>query len=77
MNHIQEVINTYTAEFKQIPSIDRTLANRYKQKLVDIQYWLQITEWSHKQLPESTLIKIQNTFVGLFLVSSRVVGIGL
>ena len=37
---ILEVINTVTADFKNIPSIDRTLAHRYEQKLEDIQQLL-------------------------------------
>lgn len=72
VRHIQEVINTYTNEFKQIPSIDRTLANRYEQKLIDIQEWLNITQWSQKQLPEQTLTNIQDTLLELQLIDSAV-----
>ncbi|MEH6746968.1 MAG: substrate-binding domain-containing protein [Maribacter arcticus] len=72
VKHIQEIINLYTVEFKQIPRIDSTLANRYHQKLEDIQEWLQITEWSQKQLPESTLIKIQDTLKALDLIDKSI-----
>ncbi len=72
VKHIQEIINMYTIEFKQIPRIDSTLANRYQQKLEDIQEWLQITEWSQKQLPESTLIKIQDTLKELDLIDKSI-----
>ncbi|WP_339627378.1 substrate-binding domain-containing protein [uncultured Maribacter sp.] len=72
VKHIQEIINMYTAEFKQIPRIDSTLANRYHQKLEDIQEWLQITEWSQKQLPEDTLMKIQETLKELDLIDKYV-----
>ncbi|MEH6776795.1 substrate-binding domain-containing protein [Maribacter arcticus] len=72
VKHIQEIINLYTVEFKQIPRIDSTLANRYHQKLEDIQEWLQITEWSQKQLPESTLIKIQDTLKALVLIDKSI-----
>ena len=72
VKHIQEIINMYTAEFKQIPRIDSTLANRYHQKLEDIQEWLQITEWSQKQLPEDTLMKIQETLKELDLIDKSV-----
>ena len=72
LNHILEVINMYTAEFKQIPRIDSTLANRYNQKLEDIQEWLQLTEWSQKQLPESTLIKVQHTLKELTLIEKSI-----
>ncbi|MDF4202863.1 substrate-binding domain-containing protein [Maribacter sp. SA7] len=71
LNHILEIINMYTVEFKQIPSIDATLANRYHQKLEDIQEWLQLTEWSQKQLPESTLIKVQQTLMELNLIEKE------
>ena len=47
---ILEIINATTEEFKYIPSIDRTLATRYHQKLEDIQQWLQQTQWSQKNL---------------------------
>ena len=72
VKHIQEIINLYTVEFKQIPRIDATLANRYHQKLEDIQEWLQITEWSQKQLPEDTLMKIQETLKELDLIDKSV-----
>lgn len=68
LKHILEVINTYTVEFKQIPRIDSTLANRYHQKLEDIQEWLQLTEWSQKQLPKETLVKVQTTLKELNLI---------
>ncbi|TLP81416.1 substrate-binding domain-containing protein [Maribacter sp. ACAM166] len=70
VKHIREVINNYTAEFKQIPSIERSLANRYQQKLIDIQQWLQRTQWSQQQLPEHTLIKVQDTLKELKLIDS-------
>tara|TARA_R110000764_G_scaffold230855_2_gene322222 strand:- start:31 stop:876 length:846 start_codon:yes stop_codon:yes gene_type:complete len=72
VKHIQEIINRYTVEFKQIPRIDSTLANRYQQKLEDIREWLQITEWSQKQLPESTLKKIQDTLLELDLIDKSI-----
>ncbi|MGO4918840.1 substrate-binding domain-containing protein [Maribacter spongiicola] len=72
LNHILEVINMYTAEFKQIPRIDSTLANRYNQKLEDIQEWLQLTEWSQKQLPEHMLIKVQHTLKELTLIEKSI-----
>ena len=72
VKHIQEIINRYTVEFKQIPRIDSTLANRYQQKLEDIREWLQITDWSQKQLPESTLKKIQDTLRELDLIDKAI-----
>ncbi|CAM3378513.1 substrate-binding domain-containing protein [Zobellia roscoffensis] len=72
LRHILEVINNYTSEFKQIPSIDRSLANRYAQQLEDIQEWLRITQWSQKQLPEATLTKVQDTLRELNLIDKPI-----
>nr|WP_321412825.1 substrate-binding domain-containing protein [uncultured Allomuricauda sp.] len=68
VNHVLEVINTYTAEFKQIPSIDRTLSNRYEQKLEDIQEWLSKTTWGQQQLSAATVNEVQSRLHDLNLV---------
>ncbi len=68
LNHILDIINRYTSEFKQIPSIDRTLANRYGQKLEDIQDWLTKTTWGQTQLPEETLEDVQKRLYSLELI---------
>jgi hypothetical protein len=72
LTHIQEIINNYTSEFKQIPSIDRTLANRYHQKLEDIRAWLELTQWSQQQISESTLTKVQETLKEMDLIGAIV-----
>jgi len=71
LQHILEIINLYSKEFKTIPSIDRTLANRYEQKLEDIQEWLSITQWSQAQLPVKTLEKVQDTLLSLDLIDKK------
>lgn len=68
IKHVLEVINTYTAEFKQIPSIDRTLSNRYEQKLEDIQAWLSKTTWGQEQLSEATVNGVQSRLHDLNLI---------
>ncbi|NNK77029.1 MAG: ABC transporter substrate-binding protein, partial [Maribacter sp.] len=68
LKHILEVINLYTKEFKQIPSIDRTLSNRYEQQLEDIQKWLALTRWSQTQITTQTLDKVQDTLIDLKLI---------
>ncbi|HKX85621.1 MAG TPA: substrate-binding domain-containing protein, partial [Flavobacterium sp.] len=68
---ILEIINNTTTEFKQIPSIDRTLASRYHQKLEDIQEWLKSTRWSQKQLDQNTFHKVQNQLVELKLIENK------
>jgi ABC-type nitrate/sulfonate/bicarbonate transport system substrate-binding protein len=71
LRHILEVINLYTMEFKQIPSIDRTLANHYEQQLDDIKEWLSLTRWSQSQIDSQTLEKVQNTLIDLKLIDKK------
>ncbi len=71
LQHILEIINLYSEEFKSIPSIDRTVANRYKQKLDDIKKWLSITQWSQSQMSEKTLKKVQDTLLSLDLIDKK------
>jgi ABC-type nitrate/sulfonate/bicarbonate transport system substrate-binding protein len=70
LNHILEVINRYTEEFKNIPSIDRSLSNRYGQKLDDIQEWLSKTQWSQKQLDVETVKIVCSTLKELQLIDA-------
>jgi ABC-type nitrate/sulfonate/bicarbonate transport system substrate-binding protein len=71
LKHILELINGYTAEFKEIPSIDRTLANRYAQQLEDIKEWLSLTRWSQSQLDVQVLEKVQVTLRNLKLIDKK------
>ncbi len=68
LHHILEIINMYTRDFKHIPSIDRTLANRYQQRLEDIQEWMTLTQWSQEQLTVTALTKVQDTLMRLALI---------
>lgn len=68
---ILNIINQTTEEFKEIPSIDRTLASRYNQKIEDIQEWLSLTEWSQKQLDEKTLNNVQNQLLELSIIDKK------
>lgn len=68
---ILEIINNTTIEFKEIPSIDRTLATRYNQKLEDIQEWLKSTRWSQKKLDKNSYEKIQNQLIELNLIENK------
>ncbi len=71
LKYILEVINNYTAEFKQIPSIDRSLANRYGQQLEDIKEWLKITRWGQHQMDLQTIEKVQDTLIDLKLINKK------
>ena len=66
-----EIINNTTIEFKEIPSIDRTLATKYNQMLEDIQTWLSLTKWSQKPLEEKVLNKIQNQLFDLKIIEKK------
>ena len=68
---ILEIINNTTIEFKEIPSIDRTLATRYNLKLEDVQQWLKSTRWSQKKLDKNTFEKVQNQLVALNLIENK------
>ncbi len=69
---ILNIINKTTAEFKDIPSIDHMISNRYQQKLEDVQEWLSITEWSQENLTLDEVDKVQNKLVQLDLIEKKV-----
>jgi ABC-type nitrate/sulfonate/bicarbonate transport system substrate-binding protein len=66
-----EIINNTTSEFKDIPSIDRTLASKFHQKTEDIQQWLSLTKWSQKPLEKKVLNKIQNQLFDLKIINKK------
>jgi ABC-type nitrate/sulfonate/bicarbonate transport system substrate-binding protein len=68
---VLDIINKTTEEFKEIPSIDRTLAERYSQKAEDIQEWLTLTEWSQKKLDKTTFDKVQNQLFELNIIEQK------
>lgn len=69
IQQILDIINTTTQEFKEIPSIDRTLAMKYKLELTAVQEWLTLTRWSQKQITKEALDKILKVLSDLKLVS--------
>ncbi|NNK11006.1 MAG: ABC transporter substrate-binding protein [Flavobacteriaceae bacterium] len=71
IRHILEVINTYTVDFKRIPSIDRTLANRYQLQLEDVQQWLGMTRWSQSQLESQVIDNVITALFNLNLISKK------
>jgi len=68
---ILDIINNTTREFKSIPSIDRTIANRYDQQLEDVQEWLSLTEWSQELIDEETLMRVQNQLFDLNIIEEK------
>lgn len=69
---ILTIINQTTSAFKSIPSIDKTIAKRYKQELGDVQEWLSLTEWSQKVIDEKTIKNVQNQLLELNIISKKV-----
>ena len=69
---ILDIINTTTADFKSIPSIDRTIANRYDQEIEDVQEWLSLTEWSQDVIDEKTIENVQDELLKLDIISKKV-----
>lgn len=69
---ILNIINNTTEEFKLIPSIDKTIANRYDQKLEDVQEWLSLTEWSQELIDEATTTTIQKKLLNLDMIPKMV-----
>jgi ABC-type nitrate/sulfonate/bicarbonate transport system substrate-binding protein len=71
VSKIVEIINAKTSNFKEIATIDSVLANKYHQKLEDIQEWLSLTEWSQKQLSEVEFNSIQEQLVALKIIEKK------
>ncbi|MCT4629645.1 substrate-binding domain-containing protein [Winogradskyella sp.] len=69
---ILETINLTTSEFKSIPSIDKTISNRYDQELEDVQEWLSLTEWSQELIDEKTVTNVQEELLKLDIIPKKV-----
>ncbi|MEW7278547.1 substrate-binding domain-containing protein [Aquimarina sp. 2201CG1-2-11] len=72
IKNILDIINTTTSDFKNIPSIDKTLSIRYEQRLEDIQKWLQLTEWSQSQIDLNLLNTIQDHLYKVQIIESKI-----
>lgn len=73
LDAILKIINNTTREFKDIPSIDKTIANRYKQQIDDVQEWLNLTEWSQELIDENTIMTVQKELYNLNIIP-KIVG---
>lgn len=69
---ILDLINQTTSDFKSIPSIDKTIANRYEQELEDVQEWLSLTEWSQDVMDKKTIENVQEQLFDLGIISKKV-----
>lgn len=73
-NHLKtilNIINTTTSLFKDIPSIDVTIANRYKQQLDDVKQWLNLTHWSQSNIDKETIEYVQNQLLALDIIPEK------
>ncbi len=68
---VLDIINRITQDFKNIPSIDRTLATRYEQKLEDIKKWLAMTTWSQEQISEEEIMRVQDRLFDLNMIEKK------
>lgn len=71
LKNVLDIINRVTIDFKNIPSIDRTLAHRYEQKLEDIQKWLAMTTWSQEQISEEEIMRVQDRLFDLKMIEKK------
>jgi ABC-type nitrate/sulfonate/bicarbonate transport system substrate-binding protein len=68
---ILKIINTKTSKFKEIPSIDIALAEKYNLKIDDVQQWLSLTEWSQKNISKKMILKVQNQLFDLGIIDKK------
>ncbi|GGG46355.1 substrate-binding domain-containing protein [Bizionia arctica] len=72
INTILDIINNITKNFKNIPDIDKIIAERYHQKIEDVQEWLSLTEWSQNQMSEATINNIQEQLLALNIIPKKI-----
>lgn len=68
---ILEVINSITADFKNIPDIEDMISKRYGIKIEDVLEWLSLTEWCDRQLTSKELENIQQKLLELDLIENK------
>lgn len=69
---ILNIINQSTSQFKSIPSIDKTIANRYEQEIEDVQEWLSLTKWSQDVIDKKTINNVQKQLFDLNIIPKKV-----
>lgn len=72
LKSILKIINNTSIDFKDIPSIDKTIANQYEQQIEDVQEWLSITNWSQKNIDKNTLMHVQKQLYALNIIPKLV-----
>ncbi|WP_299016721.1 substrate-binding domain-containing protein [uncultured Polaribacter sp.] len=69
---VLNIINAQTTGFKNIKNIDEILAERYEQKIEDIQKWLKITSWNEgKPITKNLVTRIQNKMIKFNVIEEK------
>ncbi len=68
---ILKIINAKTSIFKEIPDINKTLAERFNQKTEDIDQWISRTEWSQEPINEEMLNNVQNQLFEFGIIDKK------
>lgn len=68
---VLDIINRTTEEFQEIPSIHRTIAQRYELDVEDVNDWLDITEWSQNKLDRKTFDEVQGQLAELGIITQK------
>ncbi|TDN89374.1 ABC-type nitrate/sulfonate/bicarbonate transport system substrate-binding protein [Salegentibacter sp. 24] len=66
-----EILNRETRRFKDLPKIAEKIAEKYDQRIEDIQNWLNITHWSQEQITDNEIEKVQDKLLELNLISKK------
>jgi ABC-type nitrate/sulfonate/bicarbonate transport system substrate-binding protein len=66
-----EIINAKTATFKEISDINTTLANRFNQKVEDIENWISKTQWSQQPIQAEMLNNVQNQLLEFGIINKK------
>ncbi len=68
---ILQKINLITEEFKDIPSIEKTIAGYYDLAIDDVEDWIETTEWSQEKLSSSDFNLVEDYLLKLNLIPQK------
>ena len=71
LQSILKTINEVTTSFKEILDIDLIISERYQQKNEDVKAWLELTEWSQKNIDPATVEAVQDQLLQLNIISEK------
>ena len=71
LKNMLNTLNGITKDFKSIPKISTQLAKNYQQNEEDILEWLDLTEWSQKQINSKEVKIIQDQLEDLNLITQK------